>query len=245
MIELRARKACRRLSLDRLKIDLYFGPLRPLVPPRANMTDAIFGRTGLLIPWDKTPEAVSWCDDPKYNRYAKRYVACRQCKRCVSRSRYKLVQRAVMEIHTHPRTWFVTLTYRKEPTQERSKKIVTKYLRKIKKKHKIRYLVATEYGKQNGRIHHHLLIHGQWNLEQRDLRKHYGFGITEAKLLKDEFILPNGKTGNKRDGAFYVAKYCCKPGTVGRVRSSYNYGKGIGGKDVEPDTNITGKYTPF
>ena len=231
--------------LDNLKINSYFGPLRPLVPPRTKLPDGYFGRTGLFLPWEKLPEAAPWCDNPTYNKYAGRYVSCRECERCVSRSRYKLVQRSMMEIHTHPRTWFVTLTYRKEPSPSRSKRIITKYLKKIKKSHKIRYLCATEYGKQHGRIHHHLLIHGQWTLEQRHLRKSYGFGITEAKLLKDEFVLPNGKQGTKRDAAFYVAKYCCKPGTTGRIRVSNKYGRGIGAKDIHTDPNITGLDAPF
>lgn len=123
------------------------------------------------------------------------------------------------------RTWFVTLTYNDDSLSKRKflakyhpdvglekicRKDLSRYLDLMRKYFPYRYISTVEYGKKDGRIHHHLLIHCHWNVTLRDLPCwHYGF--SKAKLVDDS-----------SKAATYIAKYLTKQ--EGRIKCSSQYG---------------------
>lgn len=85
------------------------------------------------------------------------------------------------------------------------------YLQRLRNAHiRFRYIAVLENGTKNGRIHYHLFIHCGQKVSRRDLDKHWHFGYTKTKLVRDS------KT------SYYVAKYITKQ--QGRIKCSSQYG---------------------
>lgn len=130
---------------------------------------------------------------------------------------------------TPGRTWFVTLTYRDSSLAERHslsfynpspttghsleslcRRDVSRYLDLCRKYFPFRYIATVEYGKQDGRIHHHLLIHCSSDVKLRSfpLWRH---GFMKLKLVDDPIA-----------AASYVSKYLVKQ--RGRIKCTSQYG---------------------
>lgn len=94
-------------------------------------------------------------------------VACRHCWQCRHNRLWDWVGRAIAENETATKSYFVTLTYGNtnrygEVLTERAKSLhyedVQKWLKRIRKKHNVRYIVTGEYGPLKGRAHWHALL---------------------------------------------------------------------------------------
>lgn len=137
------------------------------------------------------------------------------------------VSRAQIEISTFSKTWFVTLTFRTVP--EEPYKEIQKWLKKIRKdyKGKLKYLCTTEHGSVNGRLHYHLLVHGEQTLTQRIVRSNWSHGISEAKLVTKSPVQSAAQhdlqtATNSLKAARYVCKYIMKDNQ--KIRASQHYG---------------------
>ena len=97
------------------------------------------------------------------------------------------------------------LTYRQgeEPVDEAAaQKDAYNFLRRLKRRYKklgleLKYISCTEYGKKNGRVHHHMILSGGMNRDE--VEKLWGKGYANSKRLQFE---EDGVTGL----AHYMAK---------------------------------------
>lgn len=168
---------------------------------------------------------------------------CRKCAPCLKMRSLKWAARACSEMQAAPRTWFGTFTFRPDvrlvlkikarrsvattgidldalPLNERylvyeraTSEHVTKFLKRLRKKNSLRYLLVAEPHK-DGFPHYHALIH-----ERREpilwqaIADQWPDGFIKVKLTQD--AVPRE--------AFYVTKYLTKHAGV-RIRSSQHYG---------------------
>lgn len=137
------------------------------------------------------------------------------------------VSRAQIEISVFDKTWFVTLTFRQVP--DYPYKEIQKWLKKIRKDYqgKLKYLCTTEHGTLNGRLHYHLLVHGDTSLTQRIVRSNWSHGISEAKLVMSSPVQAaitdqSESATNSLKAARYVCKYIMKENQ--KIRASQHYG---------------------
>lgn len=94
-------------------------------------------------------------------------VPCGRCILCKNKQRLNWSQKNALEIgETHCLPLFVTLTYNDEnykdlnhKEQVREMQLFFKRLRKAYQDTPIKYFLCSEYGKENNRLHYHLLIH--------------------------------------------------------------------------------------
>ena len=97
------------------------------------------------------------------------------------------------------------LTYRpgEEPkTEEEAQRILSNYIRRLKRRYaklglELKYISCTEYGKTNGRVHHHVILSG--GLDRDTIEKVWGLGYANSKRLQ---FNESGVTGL----AHYIAK---------------------------------------
>lgn len=150
---------------------------------------------------------TDFCASPKVG--FRGWVKCGKCRGCLRIRQNDWVRRAMIEYEAHPRTWFLTLTYRGE--YEVGYDAVQKFLKRLRKNtgQKIRYLCATERGSKNGRLHYHLLVHGSDQLTKRMIIKEWPHGLTHMRLARD------------LTSARYVSKYTAKDA---HIRPSLGYG---------------------
>lgn len=109
-------------------------------------------------------------------------VACRKCWQCRGNRVWDWVGRAVAENECADRAFFVTLTYGNslaygEELADRARSLhypdVQKWLKRIRKKHRVRYVVTGEYGSKKGRAHWHALLFFKGDLP--DVRLNYKY----------------------------------------------------------------------
>lgn len=135
-------------------------------------------------------------------------VACTRCAVCLRNKAWWWSQRAMAETIAAERTWFCTFTYRGE--HEVGYDEVQKAIKRLRKKHDLRYLVTTEKGSKNGRLHYHALLHVSADVGRRDIEAQWPHGFSHLRLAR---------SGHAR----YVAKYATKDG-CSRPRPSQGYG---------------------
>lgn len=145
---------------------------------------------------------------------------CRKCSACLSYRRWIWISRIKAEIANHEKSWFMTFTH--APDGDVNWKdgydLVQKYLKRLRKRHRVRYLCVAERGTHGTkRIHYHMVLHGDNKLTYKAARQvwHLSDGISHARLCQ------------KRD-VEYVAKYATKDDQP--VRPSNAYGRANNGR---------------
>lgn len=90
-------------------------------------------------------------------------LPCSVCPGCRADQRLAWSIRAYQEFQMHDRSSFLTLTYRDEDLPDDGKisvDVMQKFIKRVRKKHDVRYFACGEYGDQFGRPHYHALIFG-------------------------------------------------------------------------------------
>lgn len=107
-----------------------------------------------------------------------RGVACRRCFSCLKARQNDMVGRCIAEARVAVAVSAVHLTYRDDAKakdvrviSDERKHEVQKWIKRLRKKHQLRYLVAGEYGDRNGRLHFHAIIF--WHSRPPDMRGTY------------------------------------------------------------------------
>lgn len=169
----------------------------------------------------------SGCSNPNFNNYLTgSWISCRKCDFCKWVKMKDWVSRALVEIKTFDKTWFVTLTFRHVP--EKPYPEIQKWLKKIRKDYhgKLKYLCTTEHGSLNGRLHYHLLVHGDQSLTKAIVRSNWSNGISEAKLVARTPVQnaegTQSTSTSELKAARYVCKYIMKENQ--KIRASQHYG---------------------
>jgi hypothetical protein len=92
-------------------------------------------------------------------------VGCRQCWQCREQKVRSLVGRCIAESKYSEEVTTMTLTYEQRNDDIRGAKAVTivyadvqQFLKNLRKKWKVRFICASEYGSKKGRAHHHIVI---------------------------------------------------------------------------------------
>ena len=88
-------------------------------------------------------------------------VGCRECWQCRKRRVNDYVGRCIAESKFSKKTYAVTLTYDAEQGVNAVTLIykdVQDFLKRLRKKHKCRYIVTGEYGSAKGRSHWHIIL---------------------------------------------------------------------------------------
>lgn len=145
-------------------------------------------------------------------------VPCGRCEACLQRKRWVYQARIVAEIFTAPRSWFVTLTLRRNMTDSVGYKLVQRYLKRLRKGYSgpVRYACVAEHGGQaTRRLHYHMVLHGDQSLTQRLIRSPWKGGISEATLIASGDAKAAGRYSSK------AARYTAKGN---RFRFSLGYG---------------------
>ena len=140
-----------------------------------------------------------------------RILDCKTCDECLKMEAWRWSQRVKIEM-LYSKTWFLTLTYRGSIKVGYDE--IQKMVKRLRKKHKFRYLAVAEEGEKHGRLHYHMVIHGP--LTKRDVRSEWKHGFSDAKLSNDTNI------------SSYISKYISKAKSKigGRCyRASIGYGK--------------------
>ncbi|AXH77284.1 MAG: putative replication initiation protein [Inoviridae sp.] len=166
------------------------------------------------------------CLHPTFDPYKTgSFRPCRKCPECLRRKRWTWYFKGLRELDTWPRTWFITLTFSRIPTEPY--KEVQKWLKRIRKnnKGKIKFLCTTEYGSKNGRLHYHLLVHCEESLKRRDVELKWSMGFSKATLVSKQLVKDaDTKRRSHNREISYVTKYLLKDSQ--KLRASQQYGKG-------------------
>jgi hypothetical protein len=88
-------------------------------------------------------------------------VACRKCKLCNRNRVNDLVGRCIAESRYSKKTYAVTLTYANDAGVNAVTlvyKDVQDFLKRLRKRYDVRYIVAGEYGTAKGRAHWHIIL---------------------------------------------------------------------------------------
>lgn len=172
------------------------------------------------------------------------WVRCRKCPPCLHHRSIMWSCRGSQEIAESKRTWFGTLTLAPEHrvrgeifaerlartngsdwsslTKEERTALagehwandLTRYIKRLRKKHAFRYLLVVEPHK-DGTPHWHILIHETGPpIRKEALKDQWELGFTRWKLVPTDDPRP----------AFYVCKYLAKS-KVARIRASFRYGR--------------------
>lgn len=176
------------------------------------------------------PAPAGRCTDMQWSAGLMGWTRCRRCDSCLQLRRWSWFKRAVTETWAHPKTWFVTLTFRNKSmlTKEvEAYELIKIWIKRTRRRVPyLKYICATEYGSLNGRLHYHLLMHGNADLTGRRIRKGWSHGISEAKKLHVDpaSTLSEIANGTHRQVIKYVLKYIVKD--TNRIRASGMYGVG-------------------
>jgi hypothetical protein len=153
-----------------------------------------------------------------------RILDCKTCDECLKIEAWRWAQRVRLEM-LYAKTWFITLTYR--GTMKVGYDEIQKMVKRLRKKHTFRYLAVAEEGEKNGRLHYHMVIHG--DLTKREVRSEWKHGFSDAKLSRDSNI------------SSYISKYISKAKSKlgGKCyRASIGYGKKQLHKQLDEHTTI-------
>ena len=136
--------------------------------------------------------------------------------------------RCACELLRAERTWFVTLTLRRNMKDTVGYRLIQRYLKRLRSRYgkqigAVRYACVAELGGKNGRLHYHMLLHGKSSLTERMVRSPWSGGISEATLVRRGSSSANVGVSS----AWYLtkaARYLTKAGAVSRLRFSQGYG---------------------
>lgn len=151
-------------------------------------------------------------------------IPCQQCWGCrLERSRIWAI-RCVHENQLYENSEYVTLTYddkhlpkmkyidgKKEIQPSLLKTDLQKFIKRVRKKHKIRYYSCGEYGEKNARPHYHIIMFGL-NLNDRKYYRHdNGNNLYTSATLQKLWNKGHVVTGNVTyESCAYVARYIMK-----------------------------------
>lgn len=117
------------------------------------------------------------------------------------------------EASMHENNSFITLTYNDEHLPNRSNlqhKDFQDFIKKVRKKHNVRYYMAGEYGTENKRPHFHACLFGHdWEDKLYHQTTASGEKIYTSKELDKLWGKGYASTGNVTyQSAAYIARYC-------------------------------------
>lgn len=136
-------------------------------------------------------------------------LPCGRCMGCRIQKKQEWTTRLLCEAEMHAYSYFITLTYNKNPLHV-SKNDVQLFLDRFRKKHgKFRYYLISEYGDLRWRPHYHACIYGpQLNLKRVWRGNEWRYTSTSLESLWGHGLCDVGQISSA--SAAYVANYANK-----------------------------------
>lgn len=126
-------------------------------------------------------------------------LPCGQCLGCRMANAKAWALRCTLELQRHTTSVFTTLTYDDKhlpPTLQ--KRDLQLFLKKLRRKRKIRFFASGEYGEENHRPHYHAIIYGANEADDQLVEHTWGQGFTQTDPITPERIAYcAGYTANK------------------------------------------------
>lgn len=179
------------------------------------------------------------CSDPQTKDG--QTFACRRCNACIATRRRNWVARSMMETLCHPHGLVVALTYDEDTQENRDAarmfaygdvrafiQRITAALRRIDKRHYVRFVCAGEQGSRTDRVHWHLILWSSYDLRKLGTVSRFGKPISDLDAMltvgkrKRRLHWSLWADANKRPKGFltfqelnevsasYVLSYCLK-----------------------------------
>lgn len=154
-------------------------------------------------------------------------LPCGQCESCRRNYAETWSIRCVLEAHYHPFCYFLTLTYDDTHLAVASKKDFDKFLDRLEGKNhvnKFKYFACMEYGETTNRLHYHVVLFCDFEIDLYDSTKIGDYYYYHSKLIDKfwDFGLYN-IAPFESSCARYVAKYTNK--LDNKIFMSRNLGK--------------------
>lgn len=92
-------------------------------------------------------------------------IPCGKCEECLKEKKIELYKRIKKELEFWEKNIFVTLTYDNEHKKELNIRDMQLFIKRLRKKNKVRYFYVGELGEQTKRPHYHAII---FNYEPED-----------------------------------------------------------------------------
>lgn len=151
---------------------------------------------------------------PKFTYHGELRLPCGKCIECIKKRASEWALRAKHEISLHNENCFLTLTYDDEhlPSNFIIKSDFQNFLKKIRKKEKLRYIVSYEYGSKRFRPHMHAIIFG-YMPDDLSLIKHTDKGdpLFHSKHIEKMWGKGFHSIGSANEKtAYYIAAYALK-----------------------------------
>lgn len=155
-------------------------------------------------------------------------ISCRQCWQCKEARVDSIVGRCVAESLTTPQTYCVTMTYggddRLSGVVNLHARIldygdVSRYLKRLRKDHQVRYVAAGEYGDRKSRGHWHLILFCPYELPVKlfdsyyqDKYWHHGFSYWEPAIYEKmryacAYVLKNTGSTHNAERRFGMSRH--------------------------------------
>lgn len=140
-------------------------------------------------------------------------IKCGKCKECKREKAFEMVERIKQELKKNNDAYFLTLTYDEEHKKQLNKRDIQLFIKKYRKKQKLRYFYVGELGETTKRPHYHAIIFaplpkdieeskaqtkkGYKQYESKEISKIWGNGIIKISKMETRLI-------------YYITKYMLK-----------------------------------
>lgn len=85
-------------------------------------------------------------------------IPCGKCPECKREKRIEIIKRIKAEYKKNPNCYFITLTYDNDHLKSLNKKDIQDFIKRLRKKQKLRYFYVGELGETTARPHYHAII---------------------------------------------------------------------------------------
>lgn len=124
-------------------------------------------KDGKILPLKST----KWYKDYNYKMVDSNNIvtiACGKCEECLQNKMLELKKRIENELKINPKAYFLTLTYDDEHKKNLNKRDIQLFLKRLRKKTKLRYFYRGELGEKTERPHYHMIL---WTEKPKDLEE--------------------------------------------------------------------------
>ena len=167
-------------------------------------------------------------------------IKCGKCEECLHEKKIEIINRIKNELKLHKHAYFLTLTYDNNNVKNLNKRDIQLFLKRYRKKHKVRYIYAGELGETTKRPHYHMLEFGHAisDLKESKTKTKKGFEQYESEELTKLWNMGIVKISQVNEALIhYIVKYMFK--NLGEKEFIYGWSRrpplGINPKTAEKD----------
>ena len=140
-------------------------------------------------------------------------IKCGKCLECLKEKRREMITRLKDELKIRKNGYFITLTYDEQHKRNLNKRDIQLFLKRLRKKEKIRYFYVGELGEKTERPHYHMIIFGNLPEDLKEEKNPTKNGYKQYNSKSIQKIWQNGLIRiNKLELPImaYITKYMMK-----------------------------------